>query len=131
MGPAVATEIVGTGLAQVEGLDLDPFDVEADLVSPLRDGNIEALQQKLTSYQANYASLLNSVEGGANSISVIEPAVTPWSPISPRVFETVALDRPPSDLAAARAAMTFDPPAPAAPAKGKPTTGKTPTPRKK
>jgi len=53
--------------------------------------NIEALQQKLTSYQANYASLLNSVEGGANYISVIEPAVTPWAPISPQVFETVAL----------------------------------------
>ncbi len=53
--------------------------------------NVEALQQKITSYQSNYASLLQTVQGGANYISVIEPAITPTVPSSPKVMETVAL----------------------------------------
>jgi non-specific protein-tyrosine kinase len=53
--------------------------------------NIAALQQKQASYQSTYASLLQTVQGGTNYISVIEPATTPTRPISPRVRETVLL----------------------------------------
>lgn len=53
--------------------------------------NIAALQQKLTTYQSTYASLLTTVQGGVNYISVVEPAVTPTGPISPRVGYIVTL----------------------------------------
>ncbi|MBN1260062.1 MAG: polysaccharide biosynthesis tyrosine autokinase [Anaerolineae bacterium] len=53
--------------------------------------NISALQQKLFSYQQNYAALLMTVQGGTNYISVIEPAIPPSYPISPNVPQTVIL----------------------------------------
>ncbi len=53
--------------------------------------NISALQQKFSNYQSTYASLLSAVQGGVNYISVIEPAITPTVPISPRVGVTVML----------------------------------------
>jgi non-specific protein-tyrosine kinase len=53
--------------------------------------NIAALQRKLSDYQSTYASLLLTVQGGINAISVVEPALTPTKPISPRVGETVLL----------------------------------------
>ena len=53
--------------------------------------NINALEQKLSSYQANYASLLTNVEGGTNYISVFESASLPRTPISPNVEQTVLL----------------------------------------
>ncbi len=53
--------------------------------------NIEALQQRLGTYQASYASLLHSADGGINYISIIEPARLPTVPISPRVGQTVGL----------------------------------------
>jgi polysaccharide biosynthesis transport protein len=53
--------------------------------------NINALQQKLSSYESTYASLLLSAKGGTNYISLIEPATTPRTPISPNVRETVML----------------------------------------
>jgi non-specific protein-tyrosine kinase len=53
--------------------------------------NINALEQKLSSYQSTYASLITGVRGGTNFISVVEPATTPTRPISPNVQETVFL----------------------------------------
>jgi capsular exopolysaccharide synthesis family protein len=53
--------------------------------------NISALQQKLGNYQATYASMLTSVQGGTNYVTVIEPANTPTVPISPNVRQTVLL----------------------------------------
>jgi capsular exopolysaccharide synthesis family protein len=53
--------------------------------------NIAALQQKHSNYQSTYASLLQTVRGGVNYISVIEPATRPTVPISPRVGSTVML----------------------------------------
>jgi non-specific protein-tyrosine kinase len=53
--------------------------------------NIAALQEKLSSYQATYASLMQSVEGRTNYISVFEPATASTTPVSPRVMETVLL----------------------------------------
>jgi capsular exopolysaccharide synthesis family protein len=53
--------------------------------------NIAALQQRLGSYQASYASLLQSVDGGINYITIIEPARLPTRPISPNVGQTVML----------------------------------------
>ena len=53
--------------------------------------NIAALQEKLSSYQATYASLMQSVEGRTNYIAVFEPAAASATPVSPRVMETVLL----------------------------------------
>jgi non-specific protein-tyrosine kinase len=53
--------------------------------------NIDALQQKLASYQATYASLMQTMEGRTNYIAVFEPASTPTRPVGPRVIETVLL----------------------------------------
>jgi succinoglycan biosynthesis transport protein ExoP len=53
--------------------------------------NIAALQEKLSSYQATYGSLLGSVEGRTNYISVFEPASTPTEPVSPNVPLTVLM----------------------------------------
>ncbi|MBN1658347.1 MAG: polysaccharide biosynthesis tyrosine autokinase [Anaerolineae bacterium] len=53
--------------------------------------NIAALQERLSTYQATYSSLLGSVEGRTNYISVFEPASTPTRPISPNVMMTVAM----------------------------------------
>ena len=53
--------------------------------------NIAALQQRRASYQANYASLLQTLSGAPTYISVIEPASTPTLPVSPNVQSTVML----------------------------------------
>ena len=53
--------------------------------------NINALEQKLSSYESTYATLLSSVQGGTNYISIVEPASLPYTPISPNVAETVLL----------------------------------------
>lgn len=53
--------------------------------------NIAALEQKLSSYQSTYGSLLGSVEGRTNYISIFEPASTPTQPISPNVMQTVLM----------------------------------------
>ncbi|MDF1512712.1 MAG: polysaccharide biosynthesis tyrosine autokinase [Anaerolineae bacterium] len=53
--------------------------------------NISALEQKRATYQSTYASLLQSTSGGTNYITIIEPAKTPTTPISPNVAETVLL----------------------------------------
>jgi non-specific protein-tyrosine kinase len=53
--------------------------------------NIDALEQKLASYQSNYATLLQSNQEATNYISVIEPATLPTDPISPNVPETLIL----------------------------------------
>jgi non-specific protein-tyrosine kinase len=55
------------------------------------EANIAAMQDKLAAYQATYGSLLGSVEGRANYISVFEPASTPTAPISPNVLQTVLM----------------------------------------
>jgi len=54
-------------------------------------GNIQALEQKVSAHQATYAALLTHFQGSANYISVVEPATTPGRPISPNVAQTVGL----------------------------------------
>lgn len=53
--------------------------------------NINALEQRLASYESTYASFLTSVQGGTNYISIVEPATLPTWPISPNVTQTVLL----------------------------------------
>jgi len=54
--------------------------------------NIAALQEKLSSYQSTYSSLLGSVERQrTNYISVFQPATTPTNKISPNVKMTVLM----------------------------------------
>jgi capsular exopolysaccharide synthesis family protein len=55
------------------------------------EDNANALEQKLSSYQSTYASLLTSVEGGINNVSIVELALIPKEPVSPNVKETVLL----------------------------------------
>ena len=53
---------------------------------------IAALQQKLNTYQANYAQLLNSLgEGSVNVLTVVEPATVPTVPIGPKKTLTILL----------------------------------------
>jgi non-specific protein-tyrosine kinase len=53
--------------------------------------NVDALEGKLADDQSTYASLLQTVEGRTNYISVFEKATTPTSPISPREVEALLL----------------------------------------
>jgi len=53
--------------------------------------NIDALEQRLSSYTSTYASLNLSVQGGTNFITVVESAALPSEPISPNVAQTVLL----------------------------------------
>lgn len=52
---------------------------------------INALQVRLDTYRATYSSLLGSVEGRTNYISVFEPAGVSTHPISPNVTTTVLM----------------------------------------
>ncbi len=53
---------------------------------------IAGLQSKLSTLQANYAALLTNTERGAlNSISVVEPARLPITPIGPNKLATILL----------------------------------------
>lgn len=52
---------------------------------------IAALEQKMNTYQANYASLLGFLEGGANTVRVVEQAQLPEVPIGPNKMMTILL----------------------------------------
>jgi len=53
---------------------------------------IQALQDKLNTLQANYASLLANTEKGAiNTLTIIEPAALPTTPVGPNKPMTVLL----------------------------------------
>ena len=53
---------------------------------------IAALQQKLNNYQLNYGQLLNFMgQGAVNTLSIVEPAVVPTSPIGSSKMRTVML----------------------------------------
>lgn len=52
---------------------------------------IAALEQKLNTYQANYAQLLTFLQGGANTINVVEEANLPTQPIDTNKNMTVLL----------------------------------------
>ena len=69
---------------------------------------ISALEQKQANYQANYASLLSFVSGGANSIRVVEPATLPTVPIGPNKRMTILLAAAIGLLLALGAAFLLD-----------------------
>ncbi len=53
---------------------------------------VSGLQDKLNTLQANYASLLaNTQQGAVNSISVVEPAGLPLTPVGPQKLATILL----------------------------------------
>jgi non-specific protein-tyrosine kinase len=70
--------------------------------------NIAALQTKLSSYQSTYASLLLTVSGGTNYITVVEPARAPTAPISPNIPQTVAVSAALGLLLAALGALAIE-----------------------
>jgi capsular exopolysaccharide synthesis family protein len=69
---------------------------------------IAALEQKQAGYQANYASLLNFVVGGVNTIRVVEPAPLPTAPIGPNTTLTILLAAAIGLLLALGAAFLLD-----------------------
>ena len=69
---------------------------------------IGGLEQKLADYQANYASLLTFVQGGVNSIRVVEPASLPIVPIGPNKGMTILLAAAIGLLLALGAAFLLD-----------------------
>jgi len=57
-----------------------------------RQEEINALQAKLNIWQANYASLLSIVQGSSvNYLTVIEPAIVPTTPVSPKIEMNILL----------------------------------------
>lgn len=69
---------------------------------------ISALEQKLNSYQANYAQLLTFLQGGVNTINVVEPASLPTTPIGPNKNMTILLAAAIGLLLALGAAFLLD-----------------------
>ncbi len=69
---------------------------------------IQALEQKLNSYQANYAQLLTFLQGGANTINVVEPANLPTTPVGPNSGMTILLAAAIGLLLALGAAFLLD-----------------------
>lgn len=69
---------------------------------------IAALEQKLNTYQANYAQLLTFLEGGINTLSVVEPAALPTTPVGPNRGMTVLLAAAIGLLLALGAAFLMD-----------------------
>lgn len=60
--------------------------------TPAQDARLAVLQADLTSLQSTYATLLGfSSAGSANLVTVIQPAVAPASPISPRPLLNVLI----------------------------------------
>jgi len=52
---------------------------------------ISTKQSQLNTWQATYANLLTFVQGGANYLSVVEPAAVPRTPINPGTRQTMLL----------------------------------------
>jgi non-specific protein-tyrosine kinase len=69
---------------------------------------IQALEQKLTTYQANYAQLLGFVGGGINAVNVVAPAELPTQPIGPNKALTILLAAVIGMLLALGAAFLLD-----------------------
>jgi polysaccharide biosynthesis transport protein len=60
--------------------------------TPVQGARLATLQAELTSLQGSYATLLGfSSSGSANLLSIIQPAVAPTGPISPRPLLNVLL----------------------------------------
>ncbi|PWH13476.1 MAG: hypothetical protein DDG58_14075 [Ardenticatenia bacterium] len=72
-------------------------------------GQINVLQNQINTWQANYAQLLNFIEGGSpNYLAVIEPAQLPTEPVSPRTSMNVLLAASIGVLLALGAAFLLD-----------------------
>lgn len=54
-------------------------------------GQIATKQSQLNTWQATYANLLTFVQGGANYLSVVEPAALPRNPVNPGALQTMLL----------------------------------------
>ncbi len=69
---------------------------------------IQGLEQKLNTYQANYAQLLTFLQGGVNTISVVEPASLSTTPVGPNNQTTILLAAAIGFLLALGAAFLLD-----------------------
>jgi succinoglycan biosynthesis transport protein ExoP len=71
-------------------------------------GQIQALEQKLNNYQANYAQLLGFVGGGINAVNVVAQAELPTNPIGPNKPLTILLAAAIGAMLALAAAFLLD-----------------------
>ncbi len=69
---------------------------------------IQALEQKMNSYQANYAQLLTFLQGGVNTINIVEPASLSTTPVGPNTNLTILLAAAIGMLLALGAAFLLD-----------------------
>ena len=89
--------------AQVEALAANADRTAAE------DARLEAVQGRLVTLRATYAALLSFASGNAtNQLSVIEPAVAPTSPVSPRPLLNVILAALLGLMVAATIAFVFE-----------------------
>lgn len=69
---------------------------------------INALEQKLTSYRTTYLTSMNLVQGGVNTLQVVEPADLPETPVGPNKGMTILLAAVIGFLLAAAAAYLLE-----------------------
>ncbi len=61
-------------------------------LTPAQEATLETLQGRLVTLQSTYATLLAaSTSNAANSVSVVQPAITPDAPVAPRPLLTAML----------------------------------------
>ncbi len=85
-------EFIDAGLKATQS-QIDTTQAEMNVLNalpkrtPAQDAALLALEDRLVSLRASFATLLSSYSGSAaNLVTVIEPAVAPVSPISPRTL---------------------------------------------
>ncbi|OQA45469.1 MAG: Tyrosine-protein kinase YwqD [Chloroflexi bacterium ADurb.Bin325] len=69
---------------------------------------IAGLEQKLTSYRNTYLTSLNLVQGGVNTLQIVEPAELPTAPVGPNKGMTILLAAAIGFLLAAGAAYGLE-----------------------
>jgi capsular exopolysaccharide synthesis family protein len=78
--------------SEIEDLQLQMADLTSAREISTMEENITALQTKLSTLQTNYASMVAASERGAmNTLSVVEPASLPTTPVNPQILLIVGM----------------------------------------
>lgn len=89
----------GVTMADVEAVDAD-IDrlneriatlLDQDTLSEGQQASLTALREEVAALRTERADLLEELTGSANRLSVIEPAITPDEPVSPRIILNTAI----------------------------------------
>ncbi len=99
-GQGQQTEVLTPTNADLEATRGEITDTQSEIAqlsslstpTPTQEATLETLQGRLATLLSTYATLLSSAtNNGANSVSVVQPAVTPGSPVSPHPLLTALL----------------------------------------